>query len=178
MLAQASRATGLPVVTEVMDTATLDEVAGTAQVLQVGTRNAQDFPLLRAVGRTGLPVLLKRGFGCTIDEWLQAAEYILNEGNDQVILCERGIRTFERHTRFTLDLSAVPVVKHLSHLSHRRGSQPRNGEELPDDPALARRRRRRRRHPGRCPPQACVGQVRRRPGPRHRRIREPHVPSP
>lgn len=116
MLAEVSQETGLPVVTEVVDPETIGDAARAAHILQVGTRNAQNFPLLRAVGRAGLPVLLKRGFGCTVDEWLQAAEYILNEGNDQVILCERGIRTFERHTRFTLDLSAVPVVKRLSHL--------------------------------------------------------------
>ena len=116
MLAAVSGESGLPVVTEVLDCAAIPEIAEVADILQVGTRNAQNFALLREVGRARMPVLLKRGFGCTIDEWLQAAEYVLREGNDQVILCERGIRTFERRTRFTLDLSAVPVVKRLSHL--------------------------------------------------------------
>ncbi len=116
ILAEVSKITGLPVVTEATDITAIPDVAGVAHILQIGTRNAQNFTLLREAGRTGKPVLLKRGFGCTIDEWLQAAEYVLREGNNQVILCERGIRTFERHTRFTLDLGAVPVVKRLSHL--------------------------------------------------------------
>jgi 3-deoxy-7-phosphoheptulonate synthase len=116
MLAEVSAETGLPVVTEVVDTATVDTVAEYADVLQIGTRNAQNFSLLAAVGQTGRPVLLKRGFGCTVSEWLSAAEYVLAQGNSQVILCERGIRTFEGSTRFTLDLSAIPVVKQLSHL--------------------------------------------------------------
>ena len=116
ILAEVGREANLPVVTEVLDVRDVEEVAGSAQILQVGTRNAQNFTLLQEVGRTGLPVMLKRGFGCTIDEWLQAAEYVLREGNSRVILCERGIRTFEPRTRFTLDLSAVPVLKQLSHL--------------------------------------------------------------
>jgi 3-deoxy-7-phosphoheptulonate synthase len=116
MLAEVRAETGLPVVTEVVDTDTVDAVAEVADVLQIGTRNAQNFSLLSAAGRTGRPVLLKRGFGCTVSEWLGAAEYILAQGNSKVILCERGIRTFEGSTRFTLDLSAIPVVKQLSHL--------------------------------------------------------------
>ena len=116
MLADCSRATGLPVVTEAVDTHTLPVVARYAQVLQIGTRNAQNFSLLRAAGASGRPVLVKRGFGCTVDEWLNAAEYVLCEGNPNVVLCERGIRTFEDSTRFTLDLSAVVVVKQRSHL--------------------------------------------------------------
>lgn len=116
MLAEVSAETGLPVVTEVVDTSTVDVVAEYADVLQIGTRNSQNFSLLAAAGRTGKPVLLKRGFGCTVSEWLGAAEYILAQGNSQVILCERGIRTFEGSTRFTLDLSAIPVAKRLSHL--------------------------------------------------------------
>jgi 3-deoxy-7-phosphoheptulonate synthase len=116
LLAEVGQELRLPVVTEVIDEASVADAVRYAQVLQVGTRNGQNFALLRAVGRAGLPVLLKRGFGATVDEWLSAAEYILAEGNGSVVLCERGIRTFENSTRFTLDLSAVPVVKRLSHL--------------------------------------------------------------
>jgi 3-deoxy-7-phosphoheptulonate synthase len=116
LLAEVGRECGLPVVTEAVDAASVAEVAEHAQVIQIGARNAQNFALLREAGRAGRPVLLKRGFGATVDEWLAAAEYILAAGNGAVILCERGIRSFERSTRFTLDLSAVPVVKRLSHL--------------------------------------------------------------
>ncbi|MGW6909667.1 3-deoxy-7-phosphoheptulonate synthase [Streptomyces sp. NPDC054940] len=116
IMAKVSTESGLPVVTEVVDAETVDLVAEHADVLQIGTRNAQNFTLLRAVGQAGRPVLLKRGFGCTVSEWLQAAEYVLAAGNPNVILCERGIRSFEPATRFTLDLSAVAVVKHISHL--------------------------------------------------------------
>jgi 3-deoxy-7-phosphoheptulonate synthase len=116
LLAEAREVTGLPVVTEVTDPALVPEVAAVADVLQVGSRNMQNFALLQAAGRSLKPVLLKRGLAATIEEWLLAAEYILLEGNKQVVLCERGIRTFETYTRNTLDLSAVPAVKHLSHL--------------------------------------------------------------
>ncbi|HET7560676.1 MAG TPA: 3-deoxy-7-phosphoheptulonate synthase [Limnochordia bacterium] len=116
LLAKAGKATGLPIVTEVMEPQLVDEVAEWADVLQIGARNMANFALLKAVGRLAKPILLKRGMMSTIDEWLNAAEYILAEGNDQVILCERGIRTFETHTRNTLDLSAVPAVKRLTHL--------------------------------------------------------------
>jgi 3-deoxy-7-phosphoheptulonate synthase len=116
LLAEGSRATGLPVVTEVMEPAHVERVASVASILQVGARNMQNFPLLREVGRANRPVLLKRGLSATIEEWLMAAEYIMNEGNPDVILCERGIRTFETATRNTLDLSAIPVIKRLSHL--------------------------------------------------------------
>lgn len=116
ILAEAREKTGLKVVTEVMDTKTLPLVAAYADVLQIGARNMQNFNLLREVGKTGMPVLLKRGISATVEEWLLASEYILNEGNYNVILCERGIRTFEPFTRNTLDLSAVPIVKQLSHL--------------------------------------------------------------
>ncbi|MBO8126694.1 MAG: 3-deoxy-7-phosphoheptulonate synthase [Firmicutes bacterium] len=116
ILAEAREATGLPVVSEVLSPNAVPLVSEYVDVLQVGSRNMQNFPLLEAVGRSGKPVLLKRGFAATIDEWLLAAEYILNAGNDQVILCERGIRTFETATRNTLDISAVPVIKLLSHL--------------------------------------------------------------
>jgi len=107
---------GLPVVTEVMDTADLEVVAAQADALQIGARNMQNFALLRAVGQTRRPVVLKRGLSATIQEWLLAAEYLLSAGNDQVILCERGIRTFEPATRNTLDLNAVPYVKARTHL--------------------------------------------------------------
>ncbi|MDN5376282.1 MAG: 3-deoxy-7-phosphoheptulonate synthase, partial [Thermacetogenium sp.] len=116
LLAAASSVTGLPTVTEVVDEASLELAVEYVDMLQVGARNMQNFSLLRAVGRSGKPVLLKRGLSATIDEWLMAAEYIVAEGNENVVLCERGIRTFEKATRNTLDLSAVPLVKRLSHL--------------------------------------------------------------
>lgn len=108
--------TGLLIVTEVMDQFTVSEVAECADIIQVGARNMQNYYLLRELGRIRKPVLLKRGLSATIEEWLMAAEYILSGGNYEVILCERGIRTFEPYTRNTLDLSAVPLVKQLSHL--------------------------------------------------------------
>jgi 3-deoxy-7-phosphoheptulonate synthase len=116
LLAEAKRETGLPVVTEVMEPDKVELVAEHADILQVGARNVQNFPLLRRVGDAGKPVLLKRGMSTSIQEWLLSAEYVLARGNPNVILCERGIRTFETTTRFTLDLNAVPVVKKLSHL--------------------------------------------------------------
>jgi 3-deoxy-7-phosphoheptulonate synthase len=116
MLSDASREFGLPFVTEVMDTRKVEFVAEYADMLQVGSRNMHNYPLLKEVGMQRKPVLLKRGMMATIEEFLLAAEYILNQGNDQVILCERGIRTFETTTRNTLDLSAVPMLKRLSHL--------------------------------------------------------------
>jgi 3-deoxy-7-phosphoheptulonate synthase len=116
LLVEARKVTGLPIVTEVMAPEDVDLVASHADVLQIGTRNAQNFPLLKRVGKTTKPVFLKRGMSSTIQEFLMSAEYILSEGNPNVILCERGIRTFETATRFTLDLSAVPVLKEESHL--------------------------------------------------------------
>lgn len=116
LLAQARETTGLPIVTEVVDPRDVVRVAETADALQIGARNMQNFSLLTEAGRSGLPVLLKRGFGTTVDELLSASEYLLVEGNDQVILCERGIRTFEPATRFTLDLSAVALLKQRTHL--------------------------------------------------------------
>jgi len=116
LLAQIRTETGLPIVTEVMDTRQVDMVASYTDILQVGSRNMQNFPLLKEVGISGKPVLLKRGMMSTIEEFLLAAEYILSQGNGQVILCERGIRTFETSTRNTLDLSAVPMLKRLTHL--------------------------------------------------------------
>jgi 3-deoxy-7-phosphoheptulonate synthase len=116
LLSQIRKETGLPIVTEVMDTRQVELVAQYADMIQLGSRNMQNFPLLKEIGKSGKPVLLKRGMMATIEEFLLAAEYVLNEGNDQVVLCERGIRTFETSTRNTLDLSAVPMLKHLSHL--------------------------------------------------------------
>jgi 3-deoxy-7-phosphoheptulonate synthase len=116
ILAEAREATGLPVVTEVLDTETVDLVASYADCLQVGARNMQNFELLKKAGRTGKPVLLKRGMSATLEEFLLAAEYVLSEGNPNVVLCERGIRTFSDFTRNTLDLSVVPAVERLSHL--------------------------------------------------------------
>ena len=115
-LAAAREETGLPVITEVMSERDVEIVARYADVLQIGTRNMQNFTLLDEVGLTRKPVMLKRGLTATIDEWLLAAEYIMAQGNRDVILCERGIRTFETATRNTLDLSAIPVIKRLSHL--------------------------------------------------------------
>ncbi|MBI2723843.1 MAG: 3-deoxy-7-phosphoheptulonate synthase [Chloroflexi bacterium] len=116
LLAQAREETGLPVVTEVMSEASVDDVARYADVLQIGTRNAQNFFLLEEVARAGKPVLLKRGMSSSIQEWLLAAEYILAKGNRNVILCERGIRTFETAARNTMDINAVPLIKEMSHL--------------------------------------------------------------
>ncbi len=117
LLAAARAATGLGIITEVMDTADLEKVAAVADVVQVGARNMQNFPLLKKVGTQDKPVLLKRGMSATIEEWLMAAEYILAAGNSNVILCERGIRAFDRqYARNTLDLSVVPVLRSLTHL--------------------------------------------------------------
>jgi 3-deoxy-7-phosphoheptulonate synthase len=116
LLALARQETGLPIVTEVMDTAQIDLVAEYADVLQIGSRNMQNFALLKEIGKAGKPVMLKRGLAATVSEWLSAAEYITASGNDQVILCERGIRTFETATRNTLDLSSALVAKRLSGL--------------------------------------------------------------
>ena len=115
-LAEARERTGLRVVTEVTTVEAVDRVAAYADMLQVGARNMQNFGLLKAVGKAGKPVLLKRGLAATLNEWLNAAEYIMNEGNPNVVFCERGIRTYETYTRNTLDLSAVAAIKHLSHL--------------------------------------------------------------
>jgi 3-deoxy-7-phosphoheptulonate synthase len=116
ILAAAREETGLPIVTEAMDQESLDAVYKYSDIIQIGARNMQNFSLLRAAGRLDKPVLLKRGMSATIEEWLMSAEYIMSEGNKQIILCERGIRTFSDHSRNTLDLNAVPVVQKLSHL--------------------------------------------------------------
>lgn len=137
-LAEARALTGMRIVTEVMEPATVADVATVADIVQIGARNMQNYPLLETVGRAGKPVLLKRGMSSTIEEFLMAAEYIVAAGNYEVILCERGIRTFEPATRFTLDLNAVPVVRKASHLpiivdpSHGTGAW-----ELVSDMALA-----------------------------------------
>ena len=116
MLAEAKRVTGLAIVTEALDPDGVDRVAEYADVIQIGARNMQNYPLLRRAGRRRKPVLLKRGMSATLTELLLAAEYLLAEGNEQVILCERGVRSFDSHTRNLLDLTAIPVVKSLSHL--------------------------------------------------------------
>ncbi len=130
LLSDAGRAVGLPVVTEVMRIEQLDVICEHADLLQIGARNMQNFDLLKEVGKLNHPVLLKRGLSATIEEFLAAAEYIVAEGNSQVILCERGIRTFEKATRNTLDLSVVPLIRSMSHLpiivdpSHATGMRP------------------------------------------------------
>ena len=111
LLREAADAHGLLTVSEVLDEEQIEGARRYVDVAQIGSRNMQNVPLLRALGRSRLPVLLKRGFGCTIDEWIHAAEYVLREGNDAVVMCERGIRTFETATRFTLDVAAVPIAK-------------------------------------------------------------------
>jgi 3-deoxy-7-phosphoheptulonate synthase len=116
ILAKAREQIGIPVVTEVVDPHDVDLVSGYADILQVGSRNMQNYALLTNIGKKRCPVVLKRGFSCTVTEWLTAADYLLAEGNNQVMLCERGIRTFEDSVRFSLDISAVPVIKRVSHL--------------------------------------------------------------
>ena len=115
-MVEAREATGMPIVSELMSIDKIDEFVENVDIIQIGARNMQNFDLLKAVGKTRKPVLLKRGLANTIEEWLMSAEYIMSEGNEQVILCERGIRTFEKYTRNTLDLSVVPLVKKLTHL--------------------------------------------------------------
>ena len=172
LLAEAKAETGLPIVTELMDARDIEPVLEVADVIQLGARNMQNYALLAEVGRAGLPVLLKRGLSATLEELLMAAEYILKEGNPDVMLCERGIRTFETAYRFTLDLTAIPVLKELSHLpvivdpSHAAG------------PPLARRaalagggRGRRRRDHRRGPPGARRGDLRRPAAAARRRLR-------
>lgn len=116
LLAKAREETGLPIVTEVLSENDIDLIADYADVLQVGARNSQNFSLLRALGKIRKPILLKRGFGCTIREYILATEYILQGGNEEVILCERGIRTFETATRFTFDINAIPILKSETNL--------------------------------------------------------------
>ena len=116
LLGSVSKKYGMPVISEVTDTQEVSVMSQYCDILQVGSRNMQNFVLLSAVGKTKRPVVLKRGFSCTVTEWLTAADYVLAEGNSQVILCERGIRTFEDSTRFSLDISSIPVLKRASYL--------------------------------------------------------------
>ena len=116
ILSQVKALTGLPVVTEVMDARDIERIAKVADMFQIGSRNMQNYTLLTEVGKTKLPVLLKRGLSATLEEWIYAAEYIMSEGNDQVVLCERGIRTYETYTRNTVDITAIPALKELTHL--------------------------------------------------------------
>ncbi|MFC2007218.1 3-deoxy-7-phosphoheptulonate synthase [Chloroflexota bacterium] len=116
LLAQVKEKFNIPVITEIVDPHDVNLIAGSADILQVGSRNMQNFALLTNIGQSKCPVVLKRGFSCTIDEWLTAADYVLAGGNNQVILCERGIRTFEDSTRFSMDISSIPVIKKFSHL--------------------------------------------------------------
>jgi 3-deoxy-7-phosphoheptulonate synthase len=131
LMAKARKEYDLKIITEAIDILTLDSVVKYADVIQIGARNMQNFPLLKAAGQSGKPVLLKRGIAATLEELLLSAEYILNEGNSNVILCERGVRTFDDHSRNTLDLAAIPVLKELSHLpilvdpSHASGNRSR-----------------------------------------------------
>lgn len=116
MLAEARKETGMPIITEVMDVRDVETVCEYADILQIGTRNAQNYNLLREVGKVRTPVMLKRGMSMKYEEWLQAAEYIASQGNYQIMLCERGIRTFETYTRNTFDINAIPALKELTHL--------------------------------------------------------------
>jgi len=116
LLAKVREQMGMPVVTEVVDSNDVELVSGYADILQIGSRNMQNYTLLTNAGKSRRPVVLKRGFACTITEWLTAADYLLAEGNNQVILCERGIRSFEDSVRFSLDISSIPVIKRSSHL--------------------------------------------------------------
>ncbi|MBE6113710.1 MAG: 3-deoxy-7-phosphoheptulonate synthase [Erysipelotrichaceae bacterium] len=115
-MVEAREKTGMPIISELMSTEKLDEFLENVDIIQIGARNMQNFELLKAVGKVNKPVLLKRGISNTMEEWFMSAEYIMSEGNEQVILCERGIRTFEKYTRNTLDLSTIPLVKQLTHL--------------------------------------------------------------
>lgn len=115
-MVEARKRTGLPIVSEIMSADKIDEFVEYVDLIQVGARNMQNFDLLKALGKINKPILLKRGLSNTIEEWLMSAEYIMSGGNENVILCERGIRTFERYTRNTLDLSVVPIIKKKSHL--------------------------------------------------------------
>lgn len=116
LLILAKKETGMPIVSEIMDVAVLDKFVENVDIIQVGARNMQNFSLLKELSKLKVPILLKRGFASTIEEWLMSAEYLMSGGNDNIILCERGIRTFETYTRNTIDMSAVPIVKRLSHL--------------------------------------------------------------
>ena len=165
LLAEAKEISGLPIVTELMDARDLEPVLEVADVIQVGARNMQNYALLSELGRAGRPVLLKRGLSSTLEELLMAAEYILKEGNETVMLCERGIRTFETAYRFTLDLMAVPVLKEMTHLpivvdpSHAAGRR-----DLVESLSLAAAAAGRGRHHRRGAPEPRGGHLRRAAG--------------
>ena len=167
LLAEAKAQTGLPIVTEVMDVRDLEPVLEVADVIQIGARNMQNYTLLSEIGRSGCPALIKRGLSSTLEELLMAAEYILKEGNEAVMLCERGIRTFETAYRFTLDLMAIPVLKELTHLpvivdpSHAAGRR-----DLVTADVAGRRGGGRRRDHRRGPSPPRRGDLRRRPAAR------------
>ena len=172
LLQKARAATGLGIVTEVMSDRDVDLIAQYADVMQVGARNMQNFMLLKALGKCGRPVLLKRGLSGTIKELLMSAEYIVAHGNPNVILCERGIRTFETETRNTCDIAAIPALNELTHLAGDARPQPRHRQTQPRPRRLSRRRRhRRRRHHRRSPPPPRKSHQRRRPIPRPSRLR-------
>ena len=171
-LAEVRERTGLPVITEVMEPSQVDIVAEYADILQIGTRNMQNYSLLRDVGRVARPVMLKRGYGATVEEFLMAAEYIVSSGNPNVILCERGIRTFETYTRNTLDLAAVPLLHRADPPAGRGRPEPRDRQALAGQAAgRGRRRGRGRRDHGRGPPEPGRGAVRRGAAARFRDVR-------
>lgn len=178
LLCEASAELDMPIVTEIMDPRDVQVFLDKKiDVMQIGARNAQNFPLLKEVGKTQTPILLKRGMSGTIDELLMAAEYIMSEGNDNVILCERGIRTFETRTRNTFDLNAVPVLHHLSHLPVVADPSHATGYTRYVEPmALAATGLRRQRPGDRGPRRAQPRMVRRRPGPHPRPVRRHHAP--
>ena len=163
ILAEARAETGLPVVTELLDTQHADVINEHADVVQIGARNMQNYALLEVAGKLGKPVLLKRGLSSSLDELLQAADYILKEGNEDVILCERGIRTFETATRFTLDLGAVPWLKLHTHLPVIVDPSHAAGDRRLVEPLVARGRRGRRRRHHRRGRRGSRGRALRRP---------------
>ena len=184
MLAAAREELNMPIITEVLDVRDVELVCNYADILQVGTRNMANFPLLTEIGKTQTPVMLKRGMAATIEEWLQAAEYIASRGNKNVMLCERGIRTFETYTRNTFDINAVAAVKELSHLPIIADPSHATGKGQPGQRRDARRHRGGGgRHHHRGPPEPRKGPQRRRPVPPARSLREadarhrPHRPG-
>ncbi len=167
---------GLLIVTEAIDNESLELVEEYADMIQIGARNMQNYSLLKRAGRSRKPVLLKRGLSATLEEFLMAAEYIMSEGNYNVVLCERGVRTFADHTRNTLDLSIVPAVQRLSPSAHHRRSQPRHRQARQSHSHDPRRRSLRcRRAHHRSPPRARPGALRRYPIALPRTVRAPHV---
>ena len=168
LLMEAREKTGLPIVTEIMDPRLSDLFEREVDIVQVGARNMQNFELLKEVGRMSKPVLLKRGLANTYEEWIMSAEYIMSEGNENVILCERGVRTFETYTRNTLDLSAIPAIKRMSHLPIIVDPLPRGGHVL-DGGAPGH---------GRCGRRGGRADHRGAQRPRPCQVRRPAVPHP